>query len=347
MGKVGRAACITIPWALTVASFICLVMVEVSGWNKGVLPSYYFMKVNFTDMDISSTSTLDNTNTLALALQEVENNLADVYEIHLWNYCSSDKRDGDITYCSKRQADYAFNPIAVFGLNKTTPTSTSSSSGALQSLESKVTGSINSEEETLLGKGAKDALDVYRKASKAMFVLYAVSFWTTLATIILGITAIFSRWGSFLTWIFAVVSSILTLAAVALSTALFVALVEAFRGVFDPYNIHTQLGTHVLAVTWLSVLFSWAGTLFWLFSVCCCSGNPHHKSNKGGLWNAERKGMGYGEYNHGGQQREKGYDRASSPFLGHSDDADRVPLNAYPGQTAYGQTGSYEPFRHT
>jgi hypothetical protein len=61
-------------------------MIEISGWNKGILGDYYFMKVNFTDLDVSSASTMANTTTLTAALKEVEGNLANIYEIHLWNY---------------------------------------------------------------------------------------------------------------------------------------------------------------------------------------------------------------------------------------------------------------------
>jgi hypothetical protein len=86
MGKGGRVACILTPWLLTIASFVCITMIEISGWNKGILGDYYFMKVNFTDLDVSSASTLANTTTLTTALKEVEGNLANIYEIHLWNY---------------------------------------------------------------------------------------------------------------------------------------------------------------------------------------------------------------------------------------------------------------------
>ena len=135
----------------------------------------------------------------------------------------------------------------------------------------------------------------------------------------------------------------MTLAAVVTSTATFIALTEALRGVLDSYNITVSVGIHAFVITWLSVVFSWAATLFWLFSVCCCSGrsNPHHRSNKGGLWNAEPKGQGYGDYGRRSFQAEKlggGYERVASPFLGH--DGDRVPMNTYPSGAAY------EPYRH-
>jgi len=94
-------------------------------------------------------------------------------------------------------------------------------------------------------------------------------------------------------------------------------------------------------------------------SVCCCSGrsNPHHKSNKGGLWNAEPKGQGYGDYNNGrsgrGLRVEKtggAYERVGSPYMGNDGGhGDRVPLADYPQPQGYGQHmqpgGAYEPFR--
>lgn len=57
----------------------------------------------------------------------------------------------------------------------------------------------------MLGRSGRDALDAYRDVSKWMFIAYEISFWTTLATILVGVLAIFSRIGSFLTWILAVV----------------------------------------------------------------------------------------------------------------------------------------------
>jgi len=60
-------------------------------------------------------------------------------------------------------------------------------------------------ENELLGKSGKEALDAYRHVAKWMFIAYEISFWTTLATLICSILAVFSRWGSFLTWILSIV----------------------------------------------------------------------------------------------------------------------------------------------
>lgn len=76
-------------------------------------------------------------------------------------------------------------------------------------MESKIgelQGNYEDLENELLGDTGKKAMDAYRKVSRWMFIAYAVSFWTSLATLALGILAIFSRWGSLLTWIAALVS---------------------------------------------------------------------------------------------------------------------------------------------
>lgn len=101
-----------------------------------------------------------------------------------------------------------------------------------------------------------------------MWIAYQISTWTTLATMVVGILAIFSRWGSLLTWVLSFVSSFFNIAAVLTSTILFSILVSALNEALKDYGIKFSLGHHALTVTWLSVAFSWAATLFWMFSVC-------------------------------------------------------------------------------
>lgn len=132
-------------------------------------------------------------------------------------------------------------------------------------------------------------------------------------------------------------------------------LVGALDKTLDDYGVKVSLGKDALIVVWLAVVFSWAGTLFWLFSVCCCSGrsNPHHRSNRGGLWNAEPKTMGYGDYGRGMRVEKTGggYERVASPYVGgpaQDDYSERVPLQSYgPGHSQHPSTGGpYEPYRH-
>ncbi|SMR42209.1 unnamed protein product [Zymoseptoria tritici ST99CH_1A5] len=380
MGKAGRAACILTPMLLTLASLICLLLVQLGGINKSndTLNSMSFFTANLTNFTSTSIS---GDSTLALALQQVQDtgSVADIYQIHLWNYCtanSSADGDTDMDKCSKRKQNFVFDPVKVWGLevaNATKDSSGSASDNAIQAAIHNVADNINDYEEKILGKSGKEALHAYRTVAKWMFIAYQVAFWTTLATLVVGIFAVFSRIGSLCTWILALISTLFTFIAVLMSTILFSVLVPALNKVLDDYGIKLSLSTPQLTVVWLAVAFSLAGSLFWLFSICCCSGrsNPHHRSNKGGLWNAEPKGQGYGvadQQHHAawaGERRSRGlqvektggdYERVTSPYAGHGGE-ESVPLNDYAQPTSYSsgglggnrhyaqQVGS-EPYRH-
>lgn len=354
MGKAARIACIFTPMALTIASFICLILVEISGSNTHMLNDLHFFEANLTNLTVPSSSDNSVLST-AIDLVKSDGTLSNIYQVHLWNYCNGTS-NATLDACSKRKSEFVFDPLTVWGLtiSNSSATSTSSSDNAVESAINSVKNNVEDYEDDLLGDSATKALDAYRKVAKWMFIAYQISFWTTLATIVVGILAIFSRWGSLLTWILAFVSSFFTIAAVLTSTILFAVLVSALNEALKDYGIKLTLGHHVLVVSWLAVAFSWGATLFWLFSVCCCSGrsNPHHRSNKGGLWNAEPKGQGYGDNGRGrGLKVEKtggGYERVASPYIGGHHD-DQVPLHDYGAQPAGfnpHQGAGYEPYRH-
>lgn len=215
MGKAGRFACILTPMLLTIASLITQVFVEVGGWSKSsdTLNGLYFMKADFTNLTTSNANDLQNSTelTAALAAAKAQNQLAAVYEIHLWNYCSGNTSSSDLNYCSSRKSNFYFDPVEVWHLNTTNVTSENGDTTVTGNSE--VDGKINdlknnSEEleDKLLGGAGKKALDAYKSVAKWMFIAYQVSFWVTLATIVVGILAIFSRFGSFLTWLCSIVS---------------------------------------------------------------------------------------------------------------------------------------------
>lgn len=269
---------------------------------------------------------------------------------------------GAIDYCSDRQSEFSFDPVSVWHLNATGSTAARSvlpRADAVSSTVDSAASSAKSLETQFLGDAGATALDAYRNASKWMFISFAVAFWTTVATILVGLLAICSRWGSFFTWIFAVASAVFSFAASLTATILFSTLAGALKAVLDNYNVDVSVGTRFLALTWIATACSVGATLFWLFSVCCCPGssNPHHRSNKGGLWNgqSDKPGAGgYGDYNRGrgGLRVEKtggGYQRVASPYMGAPDHhGDRVPLHDYPQPHGYNHMrpgDAYEPFR--
>lgn len=146
----------------------------------------------------------------ALTLAKSQGMLKNTYQVHLWNACTGSGTNGTIDACGSRQASYVFDPVQEWGLNATTTadavTPTSSASNVVQSEISNIKNNTEAYEQKLLGEGGAKALDAYRKVAKWMFIAYEVAFWTTLGTIVVGILAIFSRWGSLFTWILSVVS---------------------------------------------------------------------------------------------------------------------------------------------
>lgn len=324
--------CIFIPWALTITSFACLVLIATSGWgSKGTLNDLYFFKANFTELDIMAPNLPSDDLTAALKYSAESNKLARVYEVHLYNFCERNSAERVVTYCSPKMGNYHFDPVKIWSLDSA-DTSTMKKEGEIK----------------LLGEVAQKALDAYRGGALLMFISYQISFWATLATILAGMLAVYSRLGSFLTWLLSIISSVSTLAAVVVSTVTFSAFVGAMNKLLNPYNVHLTVGKQTLVLAWLAVLFGWAGTSFWLFSACCCSGrnNPHHRSNKGGLWSS--KPSNYGRSGRVLVEKTGGsYQGVSNPFLAE----DKEPLvTEYERPAVLGHSrqpsGKFEPLRH-
>jgi hypothetical protein len=105
--------------------------------------------------------------------------LQDYYTVYLWNYCSWNGKD-EYSFCSPRKAEFWFNPVEVWGLNGT---------GV----------------ESVLPKELKDGLNTYKNVSKYMFIVYTIALVATAVELLIGISAMFSRWGSFVTTFFAAV----------------------------------------------------------------------------------------------------------------------------------------------
>ncbi|KAF2271111.1 hypothetical protein CC78DRAFT_11796 [Lojkania enalia] len=314
MGKLGRFACIFVPMALSIASLVCLILVFSGQLNKNMSlqNDLYFFKADTSEFtenpdlgaidDLADKVDIDNDILNALQNAASAKDLMDFYKVGLWNYCEGETDDKDketVTRCSERKANYWFNPIDEWDLEGT----------AVQKIFS--------------DKDFKDGLDAYKKVSKWMFTAYIIALCLTIAEIIVGIFAIFSRWGSLATTIVSSAQTVFIMAAAITSTALYASLVAIFESFFKPYNIKASLGSKMLAVLWLGVAFSIASGFFWLISVCCCSGKSPHKKVVV-------------------EKTPYTYERVASPYLGASGNN-----NAHNAPAAgHSTSGSaYEPYR--
>ncbi|KAH0533829.1 hypothetical protein FGG08_007544 [Glutinoglossum americanum] len=327
MGKAARFACIFTPMLLTLASLICIVLVGLGGTNKSMasLDSLYFFKAdtsNFTDashLDLIKGTNIDD-NLLKTGLQDAADGmkLKDFYTVALWNYCSGtkDSHTGSLTfdYCGKPRASYWFNPLEVWGLNET--------GGA------GLAGQFP--------KQVKTAMKTYQNVARWMFIAYVCAFVVTLVEFIVGIFAVLSRWGSFVTTILSCASSILIILASITSTALYASIAASFNTALKSFGIHGSLGHSMLVTTWLAVLFSCGAGFFWLFSTCCVSGKSQTKRVKV-------------------EKAPYTYERVASPYLGQSGNHEHghrgVESHSMQDLGATGKKSgrdeAYEPFRNT
>jgi hypothetical protein len=113
--------------------------------------------------------------------------LKDFYTVGFWNYCEGDIVNGEekITFCSERKNYFWWNPVDVWQLSDTSA-------------------------QKIFPDEMQKGLDAYRKVSRWMFASFMLTFFLTIAEFIIGFTALFSRWGSFVTTIVSTVSCYLS-----------------------------------------------------------------------------------------------------------------------------------------
>jgi hypothetical protein len=334
MGKAGRVACIFTPYALTIASLICIILVGLGCTNKdsSTLNDLYFFRADLQNFTSSSSTKSEisqilneagvsaSSSNLTALLDEAEKEvgLKDFYSIGLWGYCDgsiSGNSTFNTTECSKPVAEFWFNPIQVWNLNGT---------GV----------------ENMLPSGLEKALNIYKGVSKWMFIAYIVAFAATIAELVVGVFAICSRWGSCVTSLISGIAFLFTTAASVTSTALFATLTGTFNDALKSYGITGQMGKNIYVTTWLAVAFSLGASLFWVLSSCCCSGrSPYNHRDRSPRVTAEKAPYTYEPIGPQGAQ----------PYGNPYSNTTYPPAPAHHGSNVPMQnmrTNAYEPFRH-
>lgn len=344
MVQAGRVVCITAPFLLSVAALVTLVLVFVAGTmekNKTTGDLYFVnvslpfpihlhphpltsfpLQINLQNLTITSSSLPNglipagtDTSTLGTALEAAKQALGvkDHYTIYLRNYCAWDDNEPPYSHCSDPAPYFWFNPLKVWNLDLV---------------------------QSALPQELRAGLDAYKAGSKAMFVLYAAALAANGFTILVGFTAIFSRWGSFFTTFFAAAQAVAYLGASIVASAMFAILRKALdHELEDDFGVKSNVGSRTLAMTWIGTAFAVGAGFFWFLSVCCCSGRSPYN-------NKDKKDRGRGKMR--AEKTPYTYERVGSPYMGPHG-GQNVPLAPYGGgQNNHGprQTGhAYEPFR--
>ncbi|KAL2175972.1 SUR7/PalI family-domain-containing protein [Thermothelomyces heterothallicus CBS 202.75] len=326
MASFGRFVCVLVPFLLTLASLIALLVAGLAGIAD---KSLYMFRLNLTDLSLSPqsvSSILDGSGVNVPDLKDLDlpnfqsgkrqasssGNLTaadlglyDVYDVNVWNYCytmHNGTRD-----CTKGSFDWASTALN---------SSTNDFNNMLTATGLNVT----------LPKEITGAVKTFSKVSKWTQIVFIIAYVALALELFFGLFANCSRAFSCVTWLIAAVATVAAGAAAGLATATATVVVGAVKASPDLYGLEAHLNTRFLAAIWLGVALALAAGLFWMFTICCCK--PDHSSSRG--YGASEKFI----------PRSPGYQRLGEP-------------GGYPSNYArpYGGASSqradaYEPYSH-
>lgn len=332
MASVGRFVCVLMPFLLTLASLIALLIAGLAGVAD---KSLYMFQVNTTDLSISPLSVDNILSNAGINLRSSEEgalgsaiesrqapkvnnitaadlNLHKLYDVHLWGYCYIPQNGGG-RQCTKPAFNWATNV-----LNTTT--------GDIESLLT-VTG-----QNVALPKEIKDAVRVFGTVSRWTQIVFVIAYVALGVELLLGIFANCSRIFSCVTWLVAMVATSAVCASAALSTATAVVVVGAVEGTAKFYGVDASFNTRFLVAVWLAAAFALAAGLFWLFTICCCK--PDHSSRRG------KDSEKFLPSSNGS------YQRLSGPQGGYPAPAGYHAGYPQPYASPQHHAGAYEPYSH-
>ncbi|KAG9240681.1 SUR7 protein-like protein [Calycina marina] len=281
----GRVVCVALPFGLTLASLLCIILTLLAGVTNKNLEMF---DVNTENMSISSSDlqNLVNLVTKRDALPEPDNlgagaltsaalnnvltsttnftasdfGLADSYKVYLWNYCSTANSS---TTCTKAKFNWASSALNVTYLNERASAISIAASGNNATLPDDIT----------------TALKAYIHVSKWTQIVYSIALLFSVLTLVTGLFGFCSRVGSCITYLMCGLATTTIIAASAMATASSAIVVGAIQGTSSSYGITASIKTPFLSLTWFAVAFSIGAGLFWSFSICCCKAQHRSKGN--------------------------------------------------------------------
>ncbi|KAL3418552.1 SUR7 protein [Phlyctema vagabunda] len=354
----GRFLCVALPFGLTFASLVCILIAMLAGITNKNLDMFELKTANLSISVSSLENLIDLTrreahfsDTLTSALNSAVSDatggdsnanitasdlgLADEYKVSLWNYCAE---TGSNRNCTSAKFDWAAK-----ALNTTDLDNLASATGT----------------SVTLPKEVKTALKTFSKVSKWTQVVYIIAVIATAAELFLGFFAMCSRMGSCCTFIVSGFSSVAIIAASIMATAMSSVVVGSLNTVTKAYGVKANLNRSFLITTWMAVAFSLGAGIFWMATICCCaSDHSSRKSSsapKSSLFNryANRNGDAEKTIPVGAYQRVQ--DPHDTSYVGQQHGI--YNPQATRGQEEYGMpmhnvrasknTQGYEPYSHT
>ncbi|KAF2184383.1 integral membrane protein [Zopfia rhizophila CBS 207.26] len=233
-----------------VITVIFLILVEVGGtYNRSTINNWYFLKLDLSHIIPASVPNFALINTIAQTL-----GLHDFYQVGLWGFCEGYRGEG-VTFCSKPQTLYWFNPVDILRN------------------ELLAGASIN------LPADINDILDLIKLASQVMFGLFLTS--TCLSFVLIFVTpfSIYSRWATLPIAILTFLNALFVTAASIVATVMFV----IFRNVIgsvQELNISARIGNYMFGFMWTASAFAIFAWLIQTGLLCCCASRRDVKTGR-------------------------------------------------------------------
>ncbi|KAI1756439.1 SUR7/PalI family-domain-containing protein [Xylaria castorea] len=227
---------------LYLAAIVFLILVEVGNTrNNSILGSMHFFKLDLTNVLVQSAPTsLSLQNSIARTL-----GLHDFYQVGLWNFCEGYQMEG-ITHCSKPDASFWFNPVAII-LDELL-------SGASIALPSEI----------------NDILNILRIASHIMFGFFLGAIILNAILLVSSVVVLYSRWWSLPIGILSGISAVIAIVAAGLATAISYIFQAALNSQPD-LGVSASVGTKMLAFEWTAAGFTLLAFIMHAGLGCCCT----------------------------------------------------------------------------
>ncbi|KAF3003392.1 hypothetical protein E8E14_008291 [Neopestalotiopsis sp. 37M] len=303
MGNVGRFFCVALPFILTTASIICMLIVGLTGVTGS--SSLYIFEANVTDLSISSSLV---TSLLSRDLHELEARQGD--SSSSWHDASSLASSTASSASSSASAAAASAISSALGGSSTSTNITATDLGLDDLYNVNLWGycsidadgnrdctkaKFNWAESTFndsylsasgynitLPDEISDALTAFKTVTKWTEVVYIITMIALGLELVLGFFTYCSRAVSCVTYLVSGIATTAVCATAGMITALAVIVVGAIEGTAKAYGVTGTINTNMLAAAWLGAAFAIAASMFWLFSACCCKRDPKQRHSKHG-----------------------------------------------------------------
>ena len=342
----GRFVCVAVPFALTLASLVALLVAGLAGVaNKNL----FLFEVNTTGLSISPSDAvgivtrspddiftdpglLTGSGAAGIAaggnITAPDLGLYDLYQVSLWNLCYVTHNGS--TGCSQPQFNWAVNAF-------------NGTENNFQQLSTLSGGMID------IPKAITDAITTFATIVKWTEVVFIIAYVALGVELFFGLCTSCSRAVSCLTWLVGTLAAVAVGGAAAMSTGIAAAVTGAVDGSAERFGVKASINTGFLAAVWIAVAFAVAAALFWIFTICCCapdhSSRSSRRSNKRFLDNEGEKLMPVGAYQPLHEPQQSGYAPQQGGFAapqtyGYAPQYGNARFGAPRSESAY------EPYSH-